>query len=282
MAVSDEVEPIRHFQINAYTDKEASLTPAAVTSGTAADGTTTYSVKIQATAGKEAGAAIVKLDSTVISDLVLKVKQAEAARAELKLNTGIAAITFTSNAVAAIGNAAEDSTILASLSLPDKARSKLGDRPVVNFSVTAGNAEITAFNGEIVKISVPYTPKANEKSKAIVVYYSDQTGNLQLVNGGYDAAAEKVNFQTSHFSNYVLGYNEIKFNDVAPGNWYSGAVDYLAAREVVKGVSSYVFAPEAQVKRADFLYNIMKQLNRLPDGSNGQSYDSFKDVSAVA
>ncbi|MEK3982935.1 hypothetical protein MHB77_06010 [Paenibacillus sp. FSL K6-3166] len=26
-------EPIRHFQINAYTDKEASLTPAAVTSG---------------------------------------------------------------------------------------------------------------------------------------------------------------------------------------------------------------------------------------------------------
>ncbi|MNO34130.1 Endo-1,4-beta-xylanase A precursor [compost metagenome] len=257
-----------------------------MTSGTAADGTTTYSVKIQATAGKEAGADIVKLDSTVISDLVRKVKQAEAARAELRLNTGIAAITFTSNAVAAIGNAAEDSAIrikkLASLSLPDKARSKLGDRPVVDFSVTAGNAEITAFNGEIVKISVPYTPKANEKSKAIVVYYSDQTGNLQLVNGGYDAAAEKVNFQTSHFSNYALGYNEIKFNDVAPGNWYSGTVDYLAAREVVKGVSSYVFVPEAQVKRADFLYNIMEQLNRLPDGSNGQSYDSFKDVSAVA
>ncbi len=257
-----------------------------MTSGTAADGTTTYSVKIQATAGKKAGAAIVKLDSTVISDLVRKVKQAEAARVEQKLNTGIAAITFTSKAVAAIGNAAEDSTIrikkLALLSLPDKARSNLGDRPVVDFSVTAGNAEITAFNGEIVKISVPYTPKANEKSKAIVVYYSDQTGNLQLVNGGYDAAAEKVNFQTSHFSNYALGYNEIKFNDVAPGNWYSGAVDYLAAREVVKGVSSYVFAPEAQVKRADFLYNIMKQLNRLPDGSNGQSYDSFKDVSAVA
>ncbi|WP_375103021.1 hypothetical protein ACDZ28_24580 [Paenibacillus sp. RS8] len=47
---------------------------------------------------------------------------------------------------------------------------------------------------------------------------------------------------------------------------------------MVKGVSGYVFAPEAQVKRADFLYNIMKQLNRLP----GQSYDSFKDVSVEA
>ncbi|MEK3685064.1 glycosyl hydrolase 53 family protein [Paenibacillus sp. FSL R10-2736] len=358
--------------------------PAAVISGTAADGSTTYSVKIKATAGKEAGAAIVKLDSTIISDLVGKVKQAvaagqkvvmeiqmnpetgqssvdvviatdalkqlmEAAGAELKLNTGIADITFTSKAVAAIGSAAADSTIsikkLASSSLPDKARSKLGDRPVVDFSVTAGNAEITAFNGETVKISVPYTPKATEKSNAIVVYYIDQTGNLQLVNGGYDAAAGKVNFQTAHFSNYAVGYNEIKFNDVAPGNWYSSAVDYLAAREVVKGVSSSVFAPEAQVKRADFLmmvmnafgikpdadsadnftdagnkyytsylgtakklglisgvggnsfmpeavisrqeasvilYNIMKQLNRLPDGSNVQSYDSFTDVSAVA
>ena len=91
---------------------------------------------------------------------------------------------------------------------------------------------------------MPYTPKTSEKQNAIVVYYLDKAGNLNPVRGGYDAAAGTVNFQTTHLSNYAVGYNEVKFNDVTSDNWYSDAVGYLAARGIVDGVGSSAFAHE--------------------------------------
>ncbi|WP_051251125.1 glycosyl hydrolase 53 family protein [Paenibacillus harenae] len=346
--------------------------------------TTFYSVMIKTTTDMATDVTTAKLESSVITDLVQKAKESEAAgqkvvidikidtaadeksvnivipkeglkplvdttKADLRVDAGIAAITFDPKAVAAIGSAAADNMIsikkLAKSDLPENVQNKIGDRSVFDFSVKAGNAEITEFNGGTVKISVPYTPMTSEKKNAIVVYYIDKSGNLKPVRGGYDAATGKVNFQTTHFSNYAVGYNEVKFNDVTSKNWYSDAVGYLAAREIANGVGGSTFAPEKNVTRADFLmmvmdaygietdaaindnfsdagnkyyteylgtarklglvsgvggnkfmpeatisrqdmsvilFNILKQLDELPSGKNGKSYERFVDTAAVA
>ncbi|WP_169085157.1 hypothetical protein [Paenibacillus sp. PL91] len=229
--------------------------------------TTFYSVLIKITTDMETDVTTAKLESSVITDLVQKAKESEAAgqkvvidiqidnaadeksvnivipkealkplvdttKTDLRVDVGIAAITFDSKAVAAIGSVAADMISIKKIAksdLPDNVQNKIGDRPVFDFSVKAGNAEITEFNGGIVKISVPYTPMTSEMKNAIVVYYIDKSGNLKSVRGGYDAANGKVNFQTTHFSNYAVGYNEVKFNDVTSENWYSDAIGYLAA-----------------------------------------------------
>ncbi|KAI7256413.1 hypothetical protein KC345_g10992, partial [Hortaea werneckii] len=347
--------------------------------------TTAYTVTFKATKDIQTNIFTAKLESGVMTELLQKVKASEAAgqravieikidaaaneksvnlvipnealkrlaemtKADLKVDAGIAVITFDPKAVAAIGGSpAADSMIsikeLAKSGLPDNVQNKIGDRPVFDFSVKAGNAEITEFNGGKLKISLPYTPMTSEKKNAIVVYYIDNAGNLKPVRGGYDAAAGRVNFLTTHFSNYAVGYNEVKFNDVSPVNWYSDAVSYLAARGIANGVGGSTFAPETKVTRADFLmmvmnaygikvdaaitgnfadagnkyytgylgtarklglvsgmgdnqfmpeatisrqdmsvilYNIQKQLNELPTGTNGQDYDSFMDTATVA
>ncbi|MEK5236502.1 glycosyl hydrolase 53 family protein [Paenibacillus sp. FSL L8-0470] len=260
--------------------------------------TTFYTVMIKATKDMATNVATAKLDSSVITALVQKVKESEAAgqkvvidikidaaaneksvnlvipkealkplvdttKADLRVDAGIAAITFDPKAVSALGGStAVDSTIsimkLAKSDLPENVQNKIEDRSVFDFSVKAGNAEITEFNGGKLKISVPYTPMTSEKKNAIVVYYINKAENLKPVRGGYDAATGKVNFQTTHLSNYAVGYNEVKFNDVSPENWYSDAVGYLAARGIANGVGGSTFAPEKNVTRADFLMMVMK------------------------
>jgi arabinogalactan endo-1,4-beta-galactosidase len=259
--------------------------------------TTSYTVTIKATKDIQTNIATAKLESSVITELLQKVKESEAAgqkavveikidaagseksvnlfipkealkllvettKADLKVDAGIAVITFDPKAVAAIGgNSAADSMIsikkLDKSDFPENVQNKIGDRSVFDFSVKAGNAEITEFNGGTAKISVPYTPMSSEKKNAIVAYYIDKAGNLNPVRGGYDATTGKVNFQTTHFSNYAVGYNEVKFNDVSTENWYSDAVGYLAARGIANGVGGNTFAPEKNVTRADFLMMVM-------------------------
>lgn len=362
-----------------------SSTPAAELATLVSGNTTAYTVTFKPAKDLQTNIPTAKLESGVMTELLQKVKASEAAgqkavieirmdaaaneksvnlvipnealkrvaettKAELKVDAGIAVITFDSKAIAAIGSSpAADSIIsikeLAKSGLPDHAQNKIGDRPVFDFSVKAGNAEITEFNGGTAKISVPYTPMTSEKKNAIVAYYIDKAGNLQPVRGGYDAAAGRVIFRTTHFSSYAVGYNEVKFNDVSPVNWYSDAAGYLAARGIANGVGDSAFVPETKVTRADFLmmvmnaygikagadltgnfadagnkyytgylgtarklglvsgmgdnqfmpeatisrqdmavilYNILKQLDELPAGTNGQDYDSYMDTANVA
>ncbi|WP_052087677.1 glycosyl hydrolase 53 family protein [Paenibacillus wynnii] len=275
--------------------------------------TTLYSVVIKATKDTVTNVTTAKLESSVITDLIQKAKESEVAgqkvvidikiesaadvksvhliiqkealktlvdstKAELRVDAGIAAITFDPKAVAAIGSTAADMisiTKLAKSDLPETVQNKIGDRSVYDFSVTAGNAEITEFNGGTVKISVPYTPETGEKKNSIVVYYIDKAGNLKAVRGGYDAATGKVNFQTTHFSNYAIGYNEVKFNDVTSENWYSDAVSYLAARGIANGVGGSTFAPDKKVTRADFLMMVMNAYGIETDAG---ITDNFSDA----
>ena len=90
--------------------------------------------------------------------------------------------------------------------LTDAQKEAVGDRPVYDINIKAGNENITSFDGKTITISLPYTLKAGEDPENIVVYYVKEDGSLEKMNCTYKDG--KVIFETDHLSKYVIGYEE--------------------------------------------------------------------------
>ena len=90
--------------------------------------------------------------------------------------------------------------------LTEEQKKAVGDRPVYDINIKAGNENVTSFNGKTITVSLPYTLKAGEDAKNIVVYYVKDDGSLEKVNCTYKDG--KVTFETNHLSKYVIGYEE--------------------------------------------------------------------------
>jgi len=163
-----------------------------------------------------------------------------------------------------------------SSSLAPELRGKISDRPVYRISVYAGNAEMTPFGGGSAEISIKYSPKPGENPDAIVVYTIDTSGKPAIVRGKYNSSTGTVNFKTSFLPSYVaIGYNEVRFNDVAPNAWYADAVRFIATREITLGTAAGQFDPERKLTRGELMVMIMKAYGIEPYSSPS---DNFSDA----
>ncbi|QAY67270.1 endo-1,4-beta-xylanase [Paenibacillus protaetiae] len=159
------------------------------------------------------------------------------------------------------------------------ARSAIGSRPVVELSLLSGGRTIAWNNPEApVTVSIPYTPTADELAQpdSIVVWYIDGNGQITSVpNGRYDAATKTVTFQTTHFSAYAVAVSSKSFTDLSSVPWAQSAIEAMAARDIIKGVSASSFSPGASIKRADFIALLVRALELK---GSGQSVSMFSDV----
>jgi len=191
--------------------------------------------------------------------------------ADVQVSTPLAIVTFDSKAVQSINNAAPSGDVSISVAnvdaaaLSPEARTLVGDRPVYDFSVKAGNTEVSNFEGGKIRISIPYTPQPGEKEDAIVVYYIDNNNNLIAVRGAFNPATNTVDFEATHFSKYAVGYNEVRFKDVEAGDGYSRAVGFLAARGIVSGIGAGSFAPNQKLTRGQYVVMVMKAYGIDPE-----------------
>ena len=194
-----------------------------------------------------------------------------AADKKVMINTGRATVTFDPKAMDYIsGKAGSGDVVLAvkkidSSTLPEQAKKRIGDRPVYNFSVTAGGVQTSSFGGGHADISVPYTLKAGENPHAVIVCYIDDSGNLKTVRGTYNAATGTVKFRVSHFSEYAVGYNEVTFSDVTKDAWYKDAVDFIAARGITNGMGNNKFGPDENLTRGQFVVMLLNAYGISPD-----------------
>ncbi len=206
---------------------------------------------------------------------------ASATNAEVKVNTGIGTVSFDAAAVASISEAVGTGDISISIEkvektiLNEEQKKIVGERPVYDFSVSAGTTKVSNFGGGEVHVSVPYTLAAGESPESIVVYYVDDSGSLQTVRGSYDKASGAVSFVTKHFSKYMVGYNKISFSDVADTDWYSNAVGFIAARGITTGTGNGLFGADTTLTRGQFLVMLMKAYGIAPATT---SSDNFKDA----
>lgn len=170
----------------------------------------------------------------------------------LSISLPEAALTFDTAAIAAIGAHAGDITLTAAMldpdSLTDEQEELVGDRPVLDLTLTAGGETVSDFGTGKVEIKVPYSLGAGEDPNAVVVWYLNDDGVLEPVTGRYDATSACVVFTVDHFSQYVLGI--LPFEDVSREEWYFGSVSFTYANKLFSGVEETVFAPDADMTRA--------------------------------
>lgn len=242
-------------------------------------------------AGKEARGTLAKVEIKVTVPTGVRSIEANLPKAaiasvagrdifEMTVATPVADITFDKKSLDTISaGAAEEVKILASetetKSLSEETRAAIGGRPVYNFSVTSGGKTISQFGGDVT-LAVPYKPKAGEDTNAIVIYYINVQGKLEMVsNCAYDKATGKVKFTTSHFSTYAVGYNKVSFSDVANNDWYGTAVGFIAARGITAGTGNGKFEPGAKLTRGQFLVMLMRAYDIKADEN---TKDNFADA----
>ncbi|MGE4284802.1 MAG: S-layer homology domain-containing protein, partial [Clostridia bacterium] len=229
-------------------------------------------VNIEIESGLSAQSVGVNIPRSAFSEL------ADNTDADMTLTTGIGSMTFDSAAIddinkAANGDISIEITKVDSSVMPVETASKIGDRPIYNFSMKSGNSTISDFGGGTVTASVPYTLAEGEDPNAIVVYYISDSGELQLMNGCYNADAGAVEFTTSHFSKYAVGYNEISFSDVDSSDWYHDAVTFVAARGITTGTSSNVFGANEKLTRGQFMVMLMRAYGIEADENPMDNFD---------
>ncbi|MFC4304357.1 endo-1,4-beta-xylanase [Cohnella boryungensis] len=163
------------------------------------------------------------------------------------------------------------------------ARERIGNRPVLELQVLIGDSVIAWNNPKApVTISVPYSPTAEELSRpdSIVVWYIADDGKVSPIpNGRYDAGTRTVVFRTIHFSTYAVAFVVQPFGDLQNVPWAKQAIEAMAAREIIKGISASSFAPAGAITRADFVAHLVRALELQGTGKNE---GMFSDVSKTA
>ena len=208
-------------------------------------------------------------------------KIADETNAALKLDAGMCSVTFDEKAAAGISDAASKGDIGLEITKVDTTgfdgdvRNMVGDRPVYDFTLTAGGSPISSFGAGSADISIPYVLRPGEDANAIVVYYIDSSRKMQIVSGAYNAATGKVDFRVTHFSTYAVGYNKVSFSDVGSGDWCYPAVTFIAARGITKGTTETTYGPNDKLTRGQFIVMLMKAYGLEPDENTA---DNFADA----
>ncbi|RXZ83187.1 S-layer homology domain-containing protein [Paenibacillaceae bacterium] len=139
------------------------------------------------------------------------------------------------------------------LSASDQAT--IGTRPIYHIKLQSGERTVSSLGGGTMSVSIPYKLKAGEDPNAIVVYQLHADHKLEVIQDSiYDEAAGKVIFNSGQTGQFAVGYSKPVYADVT--GWYGDAVTYLAARGIVQGVDGQHFAPQANIKRAEFVQMI--------------------------
>jgi len=230
------------------------------------------SLEIRVEEADASGNVQVTLTRSVFNTLV------SGSKASLTIDVGFGTVTFDVEALGTIaGNEDEGdiSFIIGKSELTEEGKEVLGDRPVYDLLVYAGQSEVSSFGGSLVKVFLPYQPKRGEDTNALIIYHVNEDGELNLVEGQYNPSAKGLRFSTEHFSQYIIGYNKIEFADVASSSWYASAVSYLAAREITSGTDENHFSPNANITRGQF---IVLLLNAYGIEADGAGSDNFADA----
>lgn len=145
--------------------------------------------------------------------------------------------------------------------LTKEQKNSVGKNKAYNLSISSDNKVISKFNGYIA-VKLPYDINSGENVDSIIAYHVGSDGMLKIVkNAIYNATTKTVDFNTSHFSIYMIAYNNTEFSDVTSEFWGKQAIDFVSARNLVAGVGNNRFEPNRAITRAEFtqmVYNVFE------------------------
>lgn len=178
--------------------------------------------------------------------------------ATLTVSSALGDVTMDHDALAAIARQASGETAIMSMmpipitKLNDWQWDSVGNCPVYDLSMVSGSGTISAFGGGIITVTLPYELPAKQKPAGVVVWSMDNLGGLTACETRYDTEAEKVTFETRHFSLYAIGYEEplpLPFTDVPGGYWAYSEINWAYGKGLMSGKTDTLFQPDGTVTR---------------------------------
>ncbi|MEK4850121.1 bacterial Ig-like domain-containing protein [Paenibacillus sp. FSL H7-0756] len=157
-------------------------------------------------------------------------------------------------------------------------QAKLGDRPLIGYGLQLDGAALQPDRLQsAIEIGIPHPPAVPAADNAfIVVWGIQEQGIVQpVIHGKYNAEKQQAIFSTNGISGqYTAVYNHKTFQDIDSTHWAKSAVEVLASKGVIQGISAAEFRPEQPVTRAEFALLLVRGMELT--ASEGPS---FMDVS---
>lgn len=216
----------------------------------------------------QAGSWIVKLPVAALS------KQAEGK--QLQVKTDLGTIKLPAGWLAALGNSSAE---YADLQIAPAAGTDAAGKPAIELTLQIdGKPAALDQHTERITITLPYKLTTGEQAGQLVAEQLNADGEAKpLVSSRYDALAGTLTFTADGPGIYAAVYNNRSFSDLGNHSWAREAVEALAARGIVNGVSASDFSPAAEVTRGDFLLMLMRALDLRAENSG----DAFADVAST-
>ncbi|MFC5403160.1 Ig-like domain-containing protein [Cohnella soli] len=159
---------------------------------------------------------------------------------------------------------------------------KVGRHPVIEVSLLVDGKQVEWRNPKSpVVLTIPYVPTAEEAAHAehLVVWYIERSGKIVPVpNGKYDPATRTVRFSTTHFSEYAVAFVQTTFKDIGNTSWARKAIEVMASKGIVNGLSESEFRPTARMTRADYVTLLVRAFELKSDAEGA----NFIDIDAAA
>ncbi|RSK28661.1 hypothetical protein EJF36_18305 [Bacillus sp. HMF5848] len=189
-----------------------------------------------------------------------------------------ATLTFTAKTLQKLLEKANGSLVFAAHKVEHDMKGHKATSDVFDFTVTntLTNKLITEFEQPVVVEIKVDTTKVKDARKTAVYYWNEEEQEWQYV-GGTMTENGTMMFKTHHFSVYAAIEQDKTFADITGWDWAKDQIEVLASRDIIQGKSVDVFAPGANVTRAQFAILLSRALN-LPQ----KAYAGvFSDVPAT-
>lgn len=144
------------------------------------------------------------------------------------------------------------------------------NKAVYSFDAWAGETAIHNFTKSIT-ITLPIPAGVTELGKLGVYYLNETTGQWDYVGGRI--VDGKLEFNTNHFSKYMVAESWKTFGDLA-SHWAKSDIEVMVARNVINGTGANTFAPQNNITRAEFA----ALLSRVLKLSDAADEGTFKDI----
>ncbi len=267
-----------------------------ITRQTAADGSSTATVKVDAQSVLRLGnagetvtidvTAEVKNDETIKISLDAEaVQQLAALGKDLQIVTGKGDVRLPRALIEAIAKKGETSgekseetpeetPMVITIAMREESENDSSMvSGIMDISITAGNNPVREFKDEVT-VTIPLDMAAVGNPKRVIACaYDEESGSWQPMGGVTDSADGTLIFKTRHFSTFAAFENIIRFSDVT-SDWAKEEVEILASRRLINGKTETAFAPEDSITRAEFTAIMVRSLYTEISGSRG----TFRDI----
>ncbi|MBE1442970.1 S-layer homology domain-containing protein [Paenibacillus sp. OAS669] len=161
--------------------------------------------------------------------------------------------------------------------LPESVQKEVGDRPIVQLDIRV-DGQIVPFDNPdaAVLVAIPYRAAGEELTQAehLTVWHIDPQGSIEPVpTAQYVASKEQIMFKTTRFSSFAAAYVFKSFEDLETVPWAKEAIEVMASKGVITGISEKEFDPGTRVTRADFMLLLTRAM-----GFNASASAQFHDV----